>query len=198
MNTESLTAEKADMFEEGNIEAVTRMMQNRKKNLLWLAVTSLMVFCLYWLSNVVLWVPWSHSPQLGIILMLTVNPVFWGVGIYVCLACESGVGNLMKKALLLALIAVGISLLSDYLFFAVYMESKDVWHITTFYGYAWLAVLAFGEALLLKKKLMAKQYPVTKKLFFVLGVFLLVLLLFLSYLLAEWKNGNLGDIYACG
>ena len=65
MSTGSLTAEKADMFEEGNIEAITRMMQNRKKNLLWLAVTSLMVFCLYWLSNVVLWVPWSHSPQLG-------------------------------------------------------------------------------------------------------------------------------------
>ena len=117
--------------------------------------------------------------------MLTVNPVFWGVGIYVCLACESGVRNLMKKALLLALIAVGISLLSDYLFFAVYMKSKDVWHITTFYGYAWLAVLAFGEALLLKKKLMAKLYPVTKRLFFVLGVFLLVLLLSLSYLLVE-------------
>ena len=117
--------------------------------------------------------------------MLTVNPVFWGVGIYVCLACESGVGNLMKKALLLALIAVGISLLSDYLFFAVYMKSKDVWHITTFYGYAWLAVLALGEAFLFSKKMMAKQYPVTKRLFLLLGVFLLVLLLSLSYLLAE-------------
>ena len=38
MNTESLTAEKADMFEEDNIEAITRMMQNRKKNLLWLEI----------------------------------------------------------------------------------------------------------------------------------------------------------------
>ena len=28
MNTESLIAEKADMFEEDNIEAITRMMQN--------------------------------------------------------------------------------------------------------------------------------------------------------------------------
>lgn len=48
MNTESLTAEKADMFEEGNIEAITRMMQNRKKNLLWLAVTrnEKTVFCI--------------------------------------------------------------------------------------------------------------------------------------------------------
>ena len=48
MSTGSLTAEKADIFEEGNIEAITRMMQNRKKNLLWLAVTSLMVFCLWY------------------------------------------------------------------------------------------------------------------------------------------------------
>lgn len=32
---------------------------------------------------------------------------------------------------------------------------------------------------------MAKQYPVTKRLFLVLGVFLLVLLLSLSYLLVE-------------
>lgn len=39
MSTGSLTAEKADMFEEGNIETITRMMQNRKKNQLWLAVT---------------------------------------------------------------------------------------------------------------------------------------------------------------
>ena len=39
MSTGSLTAEKADMFEEGNIEAITRMMQNRKKTQLWLAVT---------------------------------------------------------------------------------------------------------------------------------------------------------------
>lgn len=180
-----LAAEKADRGEEDSMGAIVRMMQNRKKNQLWLAVASLMVFCLYWLSNVVLWVPWSHSPQLGIILMLTVNPVFWGVGIYICLACESGVGNLMRKALLLALIAVGISLLSDYLFFAVYMKSKDVWHITTFYGYAWLAVLAFGEAFVLKKRMMAKQYPITRRLFIVLGLLLLLLLLSLSYLLAE-------------
>lgn len=50
------------------------------------------------------------------ILMLTVNPVFWGVGIYSCLACTGGVDNWLKKALIVSLIAVGISLLSDYLF----------------------------------------------------------------------------------
>lgn len=153
MNTESLIAEKADMFEEDNIEAITRMMQNRKKNLLWLAVTSLMVFCLYWLSNVVLWVPWSHSPQLGIILMLTVNPVFWGVGIYVCLACESGVGNLMKKALLLALIAVGISLLSDlFVFCSIHEVEGRMAH----YHILWLCLVSctgFWGGALIKEKI---------------------------------------------
>lgn len=83
--------------------------------------------------------------------MLTVNPLFWAAGIYICLASENRTENLMKKALVVASLAVGISLISDYLFFAVYMGSKDVWHITTFYGYAWLAVLTFGEVLLLKK-----------------------------------------------
>lgn len=176
MKTFNVTGEKAHS---GQVMAGT------KDNRTWLAATALLVLCMYWLSNVVLWVPWSCSPQLGIILMLTVNPVFWGVGVYICLACKSGVGNLLKKALVVALIAVGISLLSDYLFFAVYMESKDVWHITTFYGYAWLAVLAFGEALLLRRKLVAKQYVITKKLFLALAVFLLILLFVLFYLLME-------------
>lgn len=57
------------------------------------------IMCMYWLSNVVLWVPWSHNPQLGILLMLTVNPLFWAAGIYICLASENRTGNLMKKPL---------------------------------------------------------------------------------------------------
>lgn len=158
---------------------------DKKKNRLWLAATVLWVVCLYWLSNAVLWVPWSHNPQLGIVLMLTVNPVFWAIGIYTCLAYESGIGNLMKKALIVALIAVGISLLSDYLFFAVHMGSKDVWHVTTFYGYAWLVVLAIGEAFLLKKRLAAKQYVVTARVLLILAVCLLLLLFVLFYLLME-------------
>ena len=89
----------------------------------------------------------------------------------------------MKKALVVASLAVGISLISDYLFFAVYMGSKDVWHITTFYGYAWLAVLTFGEVLLLKKKLFARQYAVTTRLLLILTLCLLLLLFFLFYYL---------------
>lgn len=156
---------------------------NKQKSQLWWTVTILMIMCMYWLSNVVLWVPWSHNPQLGILLMLTVNPLFWAAGIYICLASENRTGNLMKKALVVASLAVGISLISDYLFFAVYMGSKDVWHITTFYGYAWLAVLTFGEVLLLKKKLLTRQYAVPTRLLLILTLCLLFLLFFLFYYL---------------
>lgn len=152
---------------------------SRQKNQQWWMASTLMIMCLYWLSNVVLWVPWSQNPQLGIVLMLTVNPVFWAAGIYVCLVHENRAENLMKKAFVVALLAIGISLISDYLFFAVYLGSKEVWHITTFYGYAWLAVLAFGEVLLLRKKLVARQYAVTPKLLLTLAMCLLLLVCFL-------------------
>lgn len=149
----------------------------------WWVVVILLIMCLYWLSNVVLWIPWSHNPQLGMVLMLTVNPVFWGVGIYHCLASKGGAKNLMKKTLIVSLIAVGISLISDYLFFALLMKSKDVWHITTFYGYAWLVVLAFGEAFLFKKRLGSHPFNPTTKTLLVLVSCLLLLLSFILYLI---------------
>ena len=155
---------------------------NKQKSQLWWTVTILMIMCMYWLSNVVLWVPWSHNPQLGILLMLTVNPLFWAAGIYICLASENRTGNLMKKALVVASLAVGISLISDYLFFAVYMGSKDVWHITTFYGYAWLVILALGEAFFLRKSLLARCYVVTVRVLLVL-VGILLCLWILQYIL---------------
>lgn len=150
---------------------------------LWWATTVLLILCMYWLSNVVLWLPWSYNPDLGILLMLTVNPVFWGVGIYRCLACKGGMENLVKKTLVVALIAVGISLVSDFFFFAVFMGSKDVWHITTFYGYAWLVVLAFGETFLFRKRLAARQVVATQKTLFILSACLLLLLSLLIYLI---------------
>lgn len=145
------------------------------KNRFWWASTVLTIMCLYWLSNVVLWMPWRYSPQLGMVMMLTVNPVFWGVGLYSCLACEGGARSLVKKAMLVSLVAVGISLISDFLFFAVYMGSKEVWHITTFCGYAWLVILVFAEAFLLRKRLITKQCVATRKYLLILAGCLLCL-----------------------
>lgn len=168
--------------EKERIQAV-RITHDNTDNRRWWAMVILLVTCMYWLSNVVLWLPWSYSPRLGIILMLTVNPVFWGTGIYYCLACQGGIEALMKKALVVSLIAIGISLISDFLFFAVFMGSKDVWHITTFYGYGWLVVLAFGEAFLFRKRLEIEQYVATKKSLLTLSACLLLLLSLLYFLI---------------
>ena len=110
------------IFDMGKQKPVAGVVRDSWQHQLWWIFTVLTVMCLYWLSNIVLWVPWSHSPRLGMLLMLTVNPLFWGIGIYACLSCGSNAGNLMKKALFVSLVAVGISLLSDFLFFAVCME----------------------------------------------------------------------------
>lgn len=158
-------------------------MEINRSGQLWWGVTGLTMMVLYWLSNVVLWLPWSYNPQLGILMMLTVNPIFWGIGIYFCLVCGSNVESLVKKTLIISAVAVGISLISDYLFFAVYMKSKDVWHITTFYGYAWLVVLAFGEAFLLRKRLKRRQFVASGKTLLLLAGGLLLLLLFLACLI---------------
>lgn len=158
-------------------------MEINRSGQLWWGVTGLTIMVLYWLSNVVLWLPWSYNPQLGILMMLTVNPIFWGIGIYFCLACGSNVESLVKKTLIVSAVAVGISLISDYLFFAVYLKSKDVWHITTFYGYAWLVVLAFGEAFLLRKRLKRRQFVASGKTLLLLAGGLLLLLLFLACLI---------------
>lgn len=158
-------------------------MEINRSGQLWWGVTGLTMMVLYWLSNVVLWLPWSYNPQLGILMMLTVNPIFWGIGIYFCLVCGSNVESLVKKTLIISAVAVGVSLISDYLFFAVYMKSKDVWHVTTFYGYAWLVVLAFGEAFLLRKKLKRRQFVASGKTLLLLAGGLLLLLLFLACLI---------------
>lgn len=158
-------------------------MEINRSGQLWWGVTGLTMMVLYWLSNVVLWLPWSYNPQLGILMMLTVNPIFWGIGIYFCLGCGSNVESLVKKTLIISAVAVGVSLISDYLFFAVYMKSKDVWHITTFYGYAWLVVLAFGEAFLLRKRLKRRQFVASGKTLLLLAGGLLLLLLFLACLI---------------
>lgn len=47
-----------------------------------------------------------------------------------------------------------------------------MWHITTFYNYAWLAFLIFAEVLLFKRKRITENYIVTTK---VLRVLVLLL-----------------------
>lgn len=148
------------IFDMGKQKPVAGVVRDSWQHQLWWIFTVLTVMCLYWLSNIVLWVPWSHSPRLGMLLMLTVNPLFWGIGIYACLSCGSNAGNLMKKALFVSLVAVGISLLRIFCFCSMHgVKGCMAYHY--FYGYAWLVILALGEAFFLRKSLLARCYVMT-------------------------------------
>lgn len=109
------------IFDMGKQKPVAGVVRDSWQHQLWWIFTVLTVMCLYWLSNIVLWVPWSHSPRLGMLLMLTVNPLFWGIGIYACLSCGSNAGNLMKKACLYHW------LLWEYLYFRIFCFLQYAW-----------------------------------------------------------------------
>lgn len=126
------------------------------------AYTVLMTLLLYWLSNLILWVPWSISPLWGMTLMLTLNPLIWGVGEYACLMRFPGQHE-WKNTLAVSLIMVGLSVISDYLFFDVALHSNDVWHPTTFYGYAFVGTLPFVIRLMFRRRLRAHPKGAEKK-----------------------------------
>lgn len=108
----------------------------------WYSYTLGVAVALYWLSNLILWYPWSRNPLLGMILMLTLNPVIWGSGEYACLRRFPGPDKWLG-VWVVVLMMLGVSIVSDFLFFALYLHSNDVWHPTTFYGYGFVAVLPF-------------------------------------------------------
>ena len=58
------------IFDMGKQKPVAGVVRDSWQHQLWWIFTVLTVMCLYWLSNIVLWVPWSHSPRLGMLLML--------------------------------------------------------------------------------------------------------------------------------
>ena len=126
------------IFDMGKQKPVAGVVRDSWQHQLWWIFTVLTVMCLYWLSNIVLWVPWSHSPRLGMLLMLTVNPLFWGIGIYACLSCGSNAGNLMKKALFVSLVAVG----NIFTFgFSVFCSMHGVKGCMAYHYFLWLCLV---------------------------------------------------------
>lgn len=143
---------------------------------LWYIYCLLMTFLLYWLSNLILWYPWSRSVVWGMTLMLTLNPVIWGVGEYACLVRFPGQRE-WTGTLAVAVIMVGMSIISDYLFFDLFLGSKDVWHPTTFYGYGFVGIFPFLIRILFRRRLQARRKTVKKR---ELGELSLVNILLLS------------------
>jgi len=129
----------------------------------WVLYNIAVCFAIYWTGNIILWYPWSVNANLGIAMMLTIMPLFWGLGIYLCLIHYNGKTILLGSALT-ALTMLISSVILDYIFFGLIRGAwNDLYKPTTFYGYAFLTLLPFIELFLFKKIILKKKRDILAK-----------------------------------
>lgn len=129
----------------------------------WVLLNVVAAFSLYWISNLLLWLPWSLSAALGITMMLTVAPIVWAVGIYQCLMRFPGQRSVVGASLNAAVFLV-VAAVMDLAFFGVIRGAmEELLHPTTFAGYAFLVVLPFAELLVFRRTLQGCAGAVTNR-----------------------------------
>ena len=136
-----------------------------KNDRLWIFYTVLTAFALYWASNLILWIPWSISENLGIAFMLSLSPILWSYGIYLCFKHFQG-GNLVKAAFSISLTMVIVSAASDFVFFGLIRHAfAHLYKPTTFYGYLYLLILPFAVLTLFRKSFQLRKKIERKNLY---------------------------------
>jgi hypothetical protein len=117
----------------------------------WIIYNVVVCFAVYWLSNLILWYPWSVNETSGQILMLTINPLLWGFASYSCII-RYPKQNLINGVLLNSLIFVIEAIASDLIFFVVIRNAADkLMHITTLYAWVFVMFLPLIIYLLFRK-----------------------------------------------
>jgi len=119
----------------------------------WFLYNLIVGFAVYWLSNLILWFPWSVCPALGMTLMLTVSPIIWMVSTFLCIRFFPK-KNAMIGAVYNSLIFLALAIVMDYVFFGIIRDAmEELYHPTTFYGYSFVASIPFIVALGFRKKI---------------------------------------------
>ncbi len=127
----------------------------------WILYVSILGFSTYWACNLLLWFSWSYSTTLGITLMLTVGPLLWAYVTYLGLK-NYPYEKVLKGSSIIALIFLLLSVVMDYIFFGIIRNAmEELYHPTTFYGYAFLLVWPLTLALIFKKKISKKKKDTT-------------------------------------
>ena len=134
---------------------------NMKENTKWLLYNLTVAFTLYWAGNLFLWFPWSINANIGIGLMFTIMPLFWGIGIYHCLIRYKG-EKVLTGVIINSIIILVSAVVSDYIFFGLIRGAMDdLYQPATFYGYGFLIIMPFLELLFFKKIIIKKRRPLT-------------------------------------
>jgi hypothetical protein len=136
------------------------MESNIKK---WILYNVIVCFAVYWLSNLILWYPWSINEQLGQILMLTVNPLLWGFASYSCIRKYPD-AKVLKGVLLNSTIFILEAIISDWILFAGIQNAADkLMHPTTFYAWGFVATVPFIVYLLFKNRIRRNKEVLVKQ-----------------------------------
>ena len=103
--------------------------------------------------------------------MLTVSPVLWGVAIYKVFVHFQG-KSIRLGVLIVSVIFFGMSVMLDYLFFGHFRNAmEELYHPTTFYGYAFVLFLPAMIYLTFRRKIEASRRDLIKKDFWFVIVF---------------------------
>ena len=109
----------------------------------WALYNVVVCFAVYWLSNLVLWYPWSINERLGQILMLTINPLLWGFASYSCIV-RYPKNSVARGVFLNGFIFLVEAIVSDLIFFVIIRNAADkLMHITTLYAWGFVLFLPF-------------------------------------------------------
>ncbi len=93
--------------------------------------------------------------------MLTVAPVLWAYVIYLALKTYPK-SDLIKGALIIALILLLLAVVMDYIFFGLIRNAmEELYHPTTFYGYGFLLVWPLILAFIFKKRISERKKTTT-------------------------------------
>ncbi|WP_372647638.1 hypothetical protein [Draconibacterium sp.] len=123
----------------------------------WFLYNLVVGFAVYWMSNLLLWFPWSVNPTLGITLMLTVSPVIWIISTYLCIRTFPR-KKIIIGAVYNSLVFIVLAIAMDYVFFGLIRNAMEqLYHPTTFYGYGFVAAIPFIVVFAFRKNIEKKK-----------------------------------------
>jgi len=120
-----------------------------KKEFLFFALVG---FTAYWFANAVLWIPWKINQWFGIVMMLLIVPILWGLSSLYCLVHIS-VERRKNVKFIIAFVFLFIGAVSDFFFFAIWRGiPEELYHPTTFAAYALIVIMPIIIGLISMKK----------------------------------------------
>jgi len=98
----------------------------------------------YWFMNATVWIPWIFSRTLGLILMVTMVPILWGVATLFCLK-HFAFDDWKRETWRVASIFLLASVVSDIFFFLIWrgLPTSELYHWTSLTSYGMVFVIPF-------------------------------------------------------